>query len=84
MSAHLNHDINDEGGIITTFAPGESVLLNGEVEAVVLQVCLSFRGLQYEVAWWSKDSRHSEWVNEREVSAMKDAESKTIGFAFKE
>jgi len=63
------------------FAPGTAVLLNGDIEGIVCQACVSFRGVQYQVAWWDKTTRTQQWVEDIEVSEKPgSSEKRSIGF----
>ena len=63
------------------FPPGSAVTLNGDIAAIVLQVCISHHGVQYECAWWVNGDRKHGWLAATEVAPQDAAAAKAkIGF----
>lgn len=60
--------------------PGTMVMISdGSIPAMVNCAALYANGgTLYEVVWWCSGSRHSAWVNEQELSAVR--EKVTVGF----
>ena len=68
---------------ISVIKPGTPVTLNGDIEAVVVELSIASNlHVQYRCAWWSGSDRKVEWLEEHEVSCERDT-SLTIGFAQK-
>lgn len=58
---------------IEVIAPGSTVLVGGDIEAVVLALSLGRDGLQYKVAWWDGRTRTEQWVDQLEVCSRESA-----------
>lgn len=65
--------------IIEVYQPGLGVEIGEGVKARIAQVAISETGLQYEVVWWSGDTRQSAWVAPSEINAP-PVEKKKISF----
>jgi hypothetical protein len=55
--------------------------LSQTIKGTVLGVCIRFDSVTYEVEWWDKAIRHTEWFPEMLVQAhIADSNTQTIGF----
>lgn len=51
------------------------------IMASVIQICIGFQGVEYEVAWWADRVRHKQWISSKEVLEVEAKDERTtIGF----
>ena len=51
------------------------------VKGTVLGVCIRFDEISYEVEWWDKNTRNTDWFSEHLVTPhVQDSNTQTIGF----
>lgn len=60
---------------------GNVVYIGKDIEAIITDILLSQTGIQYKCSWWDGRIRKHEWLEEFEVTQMK--ENKTIKIGFK-
>ena len=67
---------------LTLLPIGTKVLVGDSVEATVCEISISKHDrVQYRCAWWDGNTRHSDWLEQHEVTANKDASAMPIGFS---
>lgn len=67
--------------MIQVIKPGEHVAMSGNVDAVVVQVCIQSQDrISYEVVWWAGNTRNTAWVSDFEVVPKKGCDRIKIGF----
>lgn len=59
---------------------GTPVLIGEDVRATVVAASISRHGVRYEVAWWDKTTRHSQWLNDHELRPFSETAQRRIGF----
>ncbi len=52
----------------------------GGIEGIITAVLIRFVKVQYELAYFDKGKRHSEWVEECELEYDASVKRKTIGY----
>lgn len=62
------------------FPIGSEVAIGEDITAKVLQVCISGKGVTYEVAWFDGNSRNTAWVHDCETTPADENKRICIGF----
>jgi hypothetical protein len=62
------------------FEPGTHVLVNGDIDAVVLEAAVTTGGVFYEVAWWNGFDRVQQRLAECELKPFPESRRVNIGF----
>lgn len=59
--------VEDLPETIEVIRPSSTVLIGGDIEAIVLDYSIRAHQVQYHVAWWDGRGRHEEWLDRTEV-----------------
>lgn len=72
---------SDDGRcFVSVFAIGTTVIA-GSVTAKIKTISIGERGrVEYEVVWWSGETRNSAWVAEMEIQPLELTTGERIGF----
>lgn len=74
--------------MINFLAPGTQVQTKqGGLKATIVQVAVKgeqCQAIEYQLAWITKGSRNTTWVNDFEVEPTNEKTEKTVGFTQKE
>lgn len=58
------------------------VLIGGVIEAEIMGIGIYSKNyVKYQCVWWNGNVRVDEWVEQKEVKAIKKSKNITIGFA---
>jgi hypothetical protein len=70
---------------IDILQPGTEVVLDGDIEARILSVCISGEAnhVTYECSWWSSRDRRTAWIPENELKVKDPAKSRRMRTSFK-
>ena len=68
---------------INVISVGEPVKIGKNIDATVIAVCLRGNRVMYEVAWWDRNNRNTQWLEEFEVEHTSEGDGRTtfIGFS---
>lgn len=66
---------------ISVLSVGRNVKIGRNVDGIITAVCLRNNRIMYEVAWWDRCNRVTQWLEEFEVAPADDDQRITmIGF----
>lgn len=70
----------DNPETLGVWSVGSWVLVNGDMDAEVDQICISKGGVQYQLAWWNGKEYRNAWFWDCDVAPGLKEHKTSIGF----